>query len=331
MATEKPVLAFTMGDAAGIGPELIARVVAEPDTGSRCRPLIIGDAGIIQDAARIVGSAQRFRIITDVTQADFSTDFVEILAPVGLQVPQTARGRVDAAMGHAAAFCLEAAFELAAKGQVQAVVSAPINKEALHLAGISQQDDLTYLAELTASPEAFIMGVMGRIWTVAVAEHVAFAHILEHIKSERISRYIAKLNEALQQTGYSQPRIAVAALNVHAGDGGLFGREEIDEIAPAITAAQAQGILAEGPVPADIVFVLALEGRFDGVVCMHHDQANIARKLQPRNTGATLFMGLPVPCGTTAHGTAFDIAGQGVADPGSLRAAMQITSKLALR
>jgi 4-hydroxy-L-threonine phosphate dehydrogenase PdxA len=326
MSMQKPILAFTMGDAAGIGPELIAKVVSEDDTARQCRPLIIGDAQIIQDAARIAGTTQRFRIITDVSQARFSASAVEILCPEGLQIPQLIWGKIDAGVGRAAALCLATAFELAAQGQVHAVLSAPINKEGLHLAGVSQRDDLTYLAELTSSPEAFIMGVMGKIWTVSIAEHVAFAHILDYVKYERILSYIIKLHEALGHAGNDHPRIAVAALNVHAGDGGLFGNEEI---APAVKAAQARGISVEGPIPADMVFVLALEGRFDGVACMHHDQANIARKLQPRNEGATLLMGLPVPCGTTAHGTAFDIAGKGIADPGSLRAAMRITARLA--
>lgn len=330
-STQKPILAFSMGDAAGIGPELITKVISEPDTARQCRPLIIGDAEIIQDAAQMAGISQRFRVISEAGQARFSTSAMEILPPQGLDIPQLVWGKVDAVMGRASALCLATAFELASQDHVHGVVSAPINKEALHLAGVSQRDDLTYLAELTSSPEAFTMGVMGEIWTVAIAEHVAFSHILDYVKFERILSYTVKLHEALEHAGRHAPRIAVAALNVHAGDGGLFGREEIDEIAPAIRAAQARGISAEGPVPADIVFVLALDGRYDGVVCMHHDQANIARKLQPRNEGATLFMDLPVPCGTTAHGTAFDIAGKGKADPGSLRAAMRITAALARR
>jgi 4-hydroxy-L-threonine phosphate dehydrogenase PdxA len=173
------------------------------------------------------------------------------------------------------------------------------------------------------------MGLMGSIWTASVAEHVAFKDILKYVKKDRILGTIRNLHDALRKIGRPRPRIAVAALNVHAGEGGLFGTEEIDEIAPAIQAAQAQGIDAQGPVPADMIFVRALAKQLDGVVCMHHDQANIARKLQPKSQGATFFMGLPVICGTTAHGTAFDIAGQGIADPGSLSAALRYTAKLA--
>ena len=328
MTAKTPIIAITMGDAGGIGPELIAKVLKNDARPRNCRPLIIGDPQVIQEAASIAGIGQRFEIINDISQARFSASAAEILCPEGLRISHVPWGQVDPEMGRASALCLATAFELAAQGHVHGVVSAPVNKEALHLAGMSQLDDLAYLADLTGSPDAFLMGVMGKIWTVAVAEHVAFADILSHINTERILWYTHRLHETLKRVGHNKPRIAVAALNVHAGEGGLFGREEIDEIAPAVQAAQARGYTVEGPIPADMVFVLALQGRYDGVVCMHHDQANIARKLQPKNEGATLFMGLPVACGTTAHGTAFDIAGKGIADPGSLRAALRLTAAL---
>ena len=223
------------------------------------------------------------------------------------------------------------AFDLAMAGQIQGVVSAPLNKEAFHLAGYAYQDELAYIADLTGSPEPFIVGTMRSLLTVAVSEHVAFRDIVKLIKKDRVLWYIRKMDQALRRAGVSRPRVAVAALNVHGGEGGLFGREEIEQIGPAIREAANQGVDVVGPVPADIVFVRALEGDFDGVVCMYHDQANIARKLQPRSEGATLFMGIPVPCGTTAHGTAFDKAGQGIADPGSLAAALRYTAMLAKR
>jgi 4-hydroxythreonine-4-phosphate dehydrogenase len=232
-------------------------------------------------------------------------------------------------MGQAAAVCLRTAFELAMGGRVQGIISAPLNKEAFHRAGYPHRDELSYAAELTHSPETCIMGVMRSIWTVAVTEHVPFREILNAIRKERVLWHILKMNDVLLCTGLARPRVAVAALNVHGGEGGLFGREEIDEIAPAIQAARERGIDVQGPVPADAVFVRALAGLSDGVVCMYHDQANIARKLQPRSESATVFAGLPVPCGTTAHGTAFDIAGRGVADPGSMQAALRYTAQLA--
>lgn len=167
------------------------------------------------------------------------------------------------------------------------------------------------------------------MWTVTVTEHIPFKEIAAHIQKERILDRTRKLYDVLVRVGFAEPRIAVAALNPHAGEGGLFGTDEIDEIAPAVRAAQQDDINAVGPVPADAVFVRTQAGEFDGVVCMYHDQANIARKLQPSRAGATLFMGLPVVCGTTAHGTAFDIAGRGIADAGSMRDALEYVIRLA--
>jgi 4-hydroxythreonine-4-phosphate dehydrogenase len=224
---------------------------------------------------------------------------------------------------------LQTAFELALKKQVQGVVLAPMNKESFHLAGYAYFDELAFLADLTNSSETFILGSLGSVWAVAVTEHIAFKDIVGYIRTERVVRYIQRLHDVLGRIGFEAPRSAVAALNPHAGEGGLFGREEIDEISPAVELAVAEGIRAQGPIPADTVFKRALDGDFDGVVCMYHDQMNIARKLQARQHIATLFMGLPVIAATTAHGTAFDIAGQGIADPGSLAAALDYAIRLA--
>jgi 4-hydroxythreonine-4-phosphate dehydrogenase len=328
----KPIIAVTMGDPAGIGPELIVKVLSEQHVYGRCHPVVVGVPGVMNEINEAIGADLRFRPIEDVTQARFSLPEVDVLRPEGLDVSGVEWGRLDPAMGDAAARCLRTALELGMDGQVHGVVSAPMNKEAFHLAGYDYLDELAYMADLSASDETFIMGVMAdRIWTVAVTEHVPFSEILDAITEDNVEWYIVRMDEALRQVGFSAPRIAVAALNVHGGEGGLFGREEIDEIEPAIQAAQAQGIDARGPVPADTVFPRALAGEFDGVVCMYHDQANIARKLQPMHQRVTLFFGLPVICGTTAHGTAFDIAGQGVADPGSLAAALKYAVLLAAK
>jgi 4-hydroxythreonine-4-phosphate dehydrogenase len=326
---EKPIIAITMGDAAGIGPELIAKVLSQEAAWTICYPFVVGDPNVMTDICGVLGTDLRFRAIRKLSEARFSPPDVDVLQPEGLCIDHVQRGRLDPAMGKAAASCLQKAFEMAMDNEVQGVVSAPLNKEAFHLAGYEYMDELAYLADLTNSPEPFIAGVMGTIWTVAVTEHVPFRAIADLITKKRVLEYIGKWHHTLKNVGLSNPRIAVAALNVHAGEGGLFGREEIDEIGPAVQQAKEKGINVEGPVPADMVFVRALEGEFDGVVCMFHDQANIARKLQPKGEGATFFMGLPVVCGTTAHGTAFDKAGQGIADPGSLEAALKYTVMLA--
>jgi 4-hydroxythreonine-4-phosphate dehydrogenase len=329
MLMDKPIIAITMGDAAGIGPELIIKILNEPAVYDQCQPFVVGDPKVMRDACEIVGAKLEVKVVESISEGHFAPSILNVLMPADLRIDHVRRGRVDPSMGSAAALCLQKAYELALVGQVHGVVSAPLNKEAFHLAGYDFLDELAFLADLTESQDTFILGVMGSVWTVAVTEHVPFNDILGLVKRDRIVTYVQRLHAALRQVGLSNPKIAVAALNVHAGEGGLFGREEIDEIAPAVEEARGRGIAAQGPVPADMVFVLALDGMFDGVVSMYHDQANIARKLQPKSEGATLFMGLPVICGTTAHGTAFDIAGKGIADPGSLYAALRYTIRLA--
>jgi 4-hydroxythreonine-4-phosphate dehydrogenase len=327
----KPIVALTMGDPAGIGPELIVKLLSESSVYERCRPFIIGAPSVMGAISTAIGADLSFRPIADLAAARFVPAEVDLLCPPELDLGEVAWGVLDPAMGRAAALCLRQAFEVAMAGHVDGVVSAPLNKEAFHLAGYDYLDDLGYLADLTGSEHTYMMGVMaGRIWTVSITEHIPFREIAGAVTHARVRWYIVEMNDVLRRAGIATPRIAVAALNVHGGEGGLFGREEIEEIGPAIADAREREVDVQGPVPADTVFVRALEGEFDGVVCMYHDQANIARKLQPMESRCTLYMGLPVPCGTTTHGTAFDKAGQGVADPGSLRAALRYTVMLAV-
>jgi 4-hydroxythreonine-4-phosphate dehydrogenase len=329
---EKPVIAITMGDAAGIGPEIVTKVLARREVHRRCRPLVVGDLGVMEQIGEVLGGLlpirPRFRLVEHVQDAEFAFPVIDVLCPEGAQVGRVEWGQLDAKLGAAAGKCLGDAYRLAMGSLVTGVVSAPLNKEAFHLAGYDYADELGYLADLTGSSRCYMMGVVRSVWTVALAEHVPFREIADRVKREDVLWHILAMDRTLKRSGIGAPRLAVAALNVHAGEGGLIGREEIDEIAPAVHDAQARGVDVTGPVPADMVFVRAFEGDFDGVVCMYHDQANIARKLQPKSEGATLFMGLPVACGTTAHGTAFDKAGQGIADPGSLAAALEYTIRL---
>jgi 4-hydroxythreonine-4-phosphate dehydrogenase len=205
-----------------------------------------------------------------------------------------------------------------------------MNKQAFHDAGYDYLDELEYLAEYTKSPNATLLGAIDdRLWTTDVTMHVPFRAIPDLLTPERIVESAARLGEALTRVQGKPPRLAIAALNVHGGEGGLFGREEIEVIGPAVAAARAAGLDVTGPCPADTVFVRARRGDFDGVVCMYHDQANIGRKLLATMRGATVYMGLPVPCATTAHGTGFDIVGKGIADPGSLADAVRIAARLA--
>ena len=325
---KRPIVAISMGDPAGIGPELVVKTLAQPELWDICHPLIIGAPDLLADTAATLALAMPVVEVGDL-RTHLSTPLsLPVFSPPDLTLPPVRSGQVDPAMGEAAASCLRAALSAGQAGAVDAVVSAPMNKEAFHAAGYHYFDELAYLAEISDASEPFLMGAMASLWTIMVTEHIPFKEIVPLIRSDRILSRTSKLDAVLRAVGVETPRIAVAALNPHGGEGGLFGREEIEEIGPAVAAARRQGIGAVGPVPADTIFVRALDGEFDGVVCMYHDQANIARKLHPQRRGATLFMGLAVPWATTAHGTAFDIAGQGIADAGSLIDALHIVSRL---
>ena len=327
---KKPIIAITMGDPSGIGPEIALKVISKKETYEICHPFVIGDPRVMEQTSQTIGLHLQVNPITDISEGRFLFSQIDILHPEGLSLQETHWGKLDPFMGKAAALCLEKAFRMALEKKIDGVVSAPLNKEAFHLAGYPFLDELDYIGDLTHSQEPFVMGVMGSIWTVAVTSHIPFRDIADMIKKERILRYIYLMDQTLKKVGFVDPRIAVAALNVHGGEGGLIGREEINEIRPAIEEAQKLNIKIEGPFPADTVFVRAVSGEFNGVVCMYHDQANIARKLHAKRRGATLYMGLPVICGTTAHGTAFDIAGKGIADPGSMEDALKYTVMLSL-
>ena len=325
----KPIIAITMGDASGIGPELIVKVLANADVYGYCRPFVIGDTAVIKKASRVAGHDVDIKAIKDPSEAGFAFSRLDVFCPKGLALPQTQWGKLDSASGKAAAQCLESAIEIAEAKKADGVVSAPLNKEAFHLAGYNYLDELEYLGKLTNSSDICVIGAMESFWTVAATLHIPFRQIADNIKKDRVLNYIRLMEKTLKKVGIENPRIAVAALNVHGGEGGLFGSEEIDEIGPAIIEAQNLNISASGPFAADSVFGIALDEGYDAVVCMYHDQANIARKLLGRKKGASLFMGLPVPFATTAHGTAFDIAGKGTADPGSLHDALKYAAMLA--
>jgi 4-hydroxythreonine-4-phosphate dehydrogenase len=321
-----PRIAVTMGDPAGIGPELIAATLADDAVHDRCRPLVIGDADVIRAGIAAIHAPIEVHEVAEPSAAVYGAGRVNVLTPPGADVADHAWGRLTVEAGAAALAALTAAAALPVDG----IVSAPLNKEALRLAGMRQSDELGLLAELTGSAETALIGVLPSLWTICVTSHVPLRQVPDLVTEASVLNAIEALAGALGAVR-TRPRLAVAALNPHAGEGGHLGREELDELRPAVTAAQARGIDVVGPLPADTVFPRALAEAIDGVVCMYHDQANIARKLNPLESQATLYLGLPVPVATTAHGTAFDRAGTGTASPDSLRAALEVTIALAER
>ena len=328
---ETPIIAVTMGDPAGIGPELVVKSLAEPKVRGLCRPFVVGDLDIMRRAVALVGTGERVVRIGAPADATFVPGVIEVLEVEGGEVVNWRPGVVDPAFGKVSAVDLARAFELAERGAVDAVVCAPMNKQAMHDAGYDYFDELEYLAAITNRPDAKMIAVIPGLWSVAVTGHVPFRMIPDLIKRERVLSRIELLHSVLVDFGIGQPRLGVAALNVHGGEGGLFGREEMDDIAPAIADARGKGIDAVGPVPADAIFVHARQGRYDGVVCMYHDQANLGRKLLATRRGATIYHGLAAPGATTAHGVAFDIAWKGVAEPTSLVDCFEYAARLATK
>jgi 4-hydroxythreonine-4-phosphate dehydrogenase len=270
------------------------------------------------------------RTVPSVREAGADPGALDVL-PAGELPPDTLKpGTLDARWGETAAACCRKAVELAKAGEVAGITSAPFNKEAFHMAGYKAMDDMTYYEECFAKGEAYQVGEVAGIWTTPVTFHVAFRAIPDLITKPAVLAKIRSLARVLKAAQVSPATIGVAALNVHCGEGGMFGREEIDVITPAIRQARAEGYDVVGPLPPDSAFPLALRGDFQGLVLMYHDQANIGRKIIGRDQpGVSLFLGMPVPVVTTPHGTAYDIAWKGVAKHNMLARAITMAAALA--
>jgi len=283
---------------------------------------VIGPMEVLRERSRRIGASLGFRQVEDLSGVGSQPGTADVLEPKGAnRAGELTIGQVDPEAGRLAAVCLEMAFQLAASNRIAGVVGAPLNKQAFRMAGYEYLDEMAFLGELTSSEDTRLFGILGDLWTTCTTLHVAFKDVAGLVTKDRVLAAVKAMHEPLAKSR-SDPSIAVAALNPHNGEGGLFGREELDAIAPAVGEACELGIDAQGPFPADTVFPRAFAEGFHGVVCMHHDQANIARKLHGFRDSATAFLGLPVPYATTAHGTAFDLVGQGAPDPSSFVAAL---------
>lgn len=310
-----PTIAVTMGDPAGIGPEILVRALGESEIRNCCKPVVIGDPKVLAQAIELVKSPLSVSIVSTATAAGADPSTLDIVPDGELTAGALRPGTLDARWGESAAACCRRAVEMAKAGQVNAIVSTPFNKEAFHMAGITSMDDMSYFQQCFGGPDtAYMVGEVAGVWVTTVTFHVSFREIADLITFEAVLCKIRSLGQVLQSVKKVPQRIGVAGLNVHAGEGGMFGREEIDVIEPAIREAKAEGYDVVGPIPADSLFPNALKGHYTGLVCMYHDQANIGRKILGRDQpGVTLYMGMPNPVVTVPHGTAYDIAWQGVA------------------
>ena len=323
-----PLIAVTMGDPAGIGPEIVAKTFADPDFGEDGRALVVGDPGILERAAKLLGLPLGMNSISEPEEAAHLPGTVDVLA-VGELPADLPFGELDARAGDAAFRYVERATELASAGRLAAIATAPLNKEAMHLAGHRYPGHTEILAELTGTEDYAMMLVTDELKVVHVSTHVPLREAIERVRLERELAVILLAHDALRKLGVESPRVAVAGLNPHAGENGLFGSEDLERIAPAVEEAREKGIEASGPWPPDTVLMRARRGEFDVVVVQYHDQGHIPVKLMGFDTGVNVTVGLPFFRTSVDHGTAFDIAGTGEADHASMRAALHLARRLA--
>ncbi|TDG28558.1 4-hydroxythreonine-4-phosphate dehydrogenase PdxA [Paracraurococcus ruber] len=331
MTDPRPVIAITMGDAAGVGPEIIMKSLAHGGLHATCRPLVIGDAGRLEEAGRITGAVLPVRRVASPAEARFEPGTVDCrdlgLIPSGLPW-----GQLSATAGDAAYRYIAEAARLAQAGEVDAICTAPLNKAALHMGGHRYPGHTEMLAALTGTPEVSMMLTAPRLRVIHVTTHIGLLDAIARIEPGLVERTIARGHAVLVRAGIAAPRIGVCAINPHAGEGGLFGHgEEATKIVPAVEACQARGWAVEGPLPADTLFFRAGRGDFDLVVAMYHDQGHGPVKVMGLEEGVNITVGLPVVRTSVDHGTAFDIAGTGRADERSMLEAMRQAVTLATR
>jgi 4-hydroxythreonine-4-phosphate dehydrogenase len=327
----RPIVAITMGDASGIGPEIIMKALARDDVAAMCRPLVVGDAGRLREAGEIVRSALRVDALQTPAEARYEPGAAECV-DLRLIPAKHPFGTLSAVSGEAAYRYIERAVRLVEAGEADAICTAPLSKEALHSAGHKFPGHTELLAQLTGTPEVSMMLVAPKLRVIHVTTHIGLMDAIRRIEPGLVERVITRGRETLVKAGIADPRIGVCGINPHAGEHGLFGQgEEEEKIIPAVEACQAKGWKVDGPLPADTLFFRAARGDFDLVVAMYHDQGHGPVKVMGLEAGVNVTIGLPVVRTSVDHGTAFDIAGTGVADEGSLVEALRQATDLAPR
>ncbi len=329
ISSSLPILAVTMGDPAGVGPEITVRALAQPEAYRICRPLVVGDRSVIQAALQGLGAALKVKAVTDITEADFQVGCIDLIDLGNVDLKSLKKGEVNAAAGKAAYEYIIRAADLVLAGQAHGLVTCPINKEAIRRAGYPFPGHTEILADHTGTKEYAMMLTTGSLRVVLVTIHLALEEAIKTLNEERILRAVRLAHTSGPMMGLDRPRIAVAGLNPHAGEEGMFGRQEIEIIAPAIKKARDMGVNARGPFPSDSLFHRALNEEFDFVIAMYHDQGLIPVKLIGFGRAVNVTLGLPIVRTSVDHGTAFDIAWQFRADEGSLMEAIRLAARFA--
>ena len=326
----RPILGLTMGDPAGIGPEVLAKAFAGREIGRLCRPIVIGSLPVMEQTVRSLGLPMRVEAVAGHDQPLGRRGAIPVLDPLERPLGRFRMGVAAEETGAASLSFISKAVRLAEAGCINGIVTGPINKEAINLAGCKHPGHTELLADLTHSQEVGMMILGGPLKIMFATTHVAVRDLSSVLTVERVGRTIRLAHRALRDFfGVAKPKIGLAALNPHAGEAGLFGDEERRCILPAAQQARSAGIHVSDPLPADTLFGKAVRGEYDGVVAMYHDQGLIPLKLVAFGRCVNLTVGLPIIRTSVDHGTAYDIAGKGVADPGSLVEAVKLAARLA--
>lgn len=337
--SKKPILGITMGDPASIGPEITVKALSDPAIYEKCSPIIIGDAAVMEAAVGIVGKDVKINAVSDVKEAKFEFGTIDVYDMKLVDMDKLERGVVSAMAGNAAFQYVKKVIELAMNHEVDATVTNALNKEAMNIAGHHYSGHTEIYAEYTGTKKYTMMLAHENLRVVHVSTHVSLREACDRVKKDRVLEVIRIADQACKELGIKEPKIGVAGLNPHSGENGMFGREEIEEITPAIEAARGEGIIVDGPVPPDTVFSKARGGWYDIVVAMYHDQGHIPLKVvgfvynQAEQkwdavAGVNITLGLPIIRASVDHGTAFDQAGKGVANELSLINAMDYAIRM---
>ncbi|MFH1239413.1 MAG: 4-hydroxythreonine-4-phosphate dehydrogenase PdxA [bacterium] len=329
---KKPIIAITMGDAAGIGPEVTVKVLNQERVYEICRPLVIGDGGVLQKVIDDNKLRLSLNLLKDPRDARFNRGIIDVLDLGNIKLTKLEMGRVNKMCGQAAVEYVQKAVRLITAKKIDAIVTAPLCKEAMHKAGFHYGGHTELLAKLSKTPKVVMMLAGGTLKTVLVTTHLPLKKVPSSLTIQKIFEVVKITDEAMRKFfGIDNPRIIVASLNPHAGEGGILGREEKQVITPAVNKAAKEGIYINGPFPPDQAIYEAASGKFDVVVVMYHDQSLIPVKLLAYKKGVNVTLGLPFVRTSPCHGTAFDIAGEGLADASSMFEALSLAGKMAAK
>ena len=327
---DKPILGILLGDAAGVGSEIIAKLAAKGSLNEYCYPVIIGDLRVLRLGMKIAGVNFEHYVIDDITSADWNKG-IPVLDQRNLNPEEINLGELNVKCGKVSGDMLVTAVNLYKEGKLDGFCFAPLNKASLKKAGFNYESEHYLFAKLFNQTEPFgEINVLDELWTSRVTSHIPIKEISNNLSVESILKSMRLLDKTLKRTGVENARIAVAALNPHAGENGLCGREELEIILPAMEEAKKFGINAVGPYPPDILFIKAFQGEFNAVVTMYHDQGQIAMKLKGFEKGITISGGFPAAIVTASHGTAYDIVGKGIAKTAAFENAVKMAARIAL-